>query len=282
MGVDSDQNKKNHKTQTRLEKLQTQKFMLFSLIGTGFAFLIVGSFGMESATIFTNWIFILISAFLVVLSCVSIKIHGTQGNHGKAWIIFTVFTACWFIAELLWTINELYYHKNPFPSEADAFYLAGYPAYFIFSIFYITPVKKAISKKMMLLASLISMTILIPNLYMTFDNNSGESQFAIALGAVYPIADAIVLVPAMLGVTLFFGGKVNFLWSLMLIGILLQVAADTGFQYFSLDDSIYTGHPIDMLFLWTYIVFSFGVYDHIKIFKKEKNDGRYFDQENMR
>ena len=58
--------------------------------------------------------------------------------------------------------------------------------------------------------------------------------------------------------------------SLMLLGVIVDGIADTGFQYFSLDNSIDTGHPIDILFLWSYVLFSFGVYDHIKIFKTKQ------------
>src|SRR5260370_1287652 len=79
---------------------------------------------------------------------------------------------------------------------------------------------------------------------------------------------SIVLIPSMIGVALFFKGKVNFLWSLLLIVMIFEVVADTAFQYFSLDNSYYTGHPVDILFLWSYLLFSFGLYDHIKIFKK--------------
>lgn len=98
--------------------------------------------------------------------------------------------------------------------------------------------------------SLIAVSILIPSLYMTIDNNSDESKFAIILGAIYPIADAIILVPALIGIFLFFRGEVNFLWTLLLIGILFEVIADTGFQYFTLNNSYYTGHLIDILLMW--------------------------------
>jgi hypothetical protein len=272
----------NRKIKTRLEKFQEQKFLLLSLIGSGFAVLIAEYFGKEIATIFTDLIYIPITATLVVLSIVSLRGEGFRGNHGKAWIIFSVFAICWFVAETLWTANELVYHTKPFPSSADFFFLIGYPAYFAFSLFYLRPVIKGISKKMTVIACLIAISVLIPNLYMTINNSSNEDQFAIALGEVYPIADAIVLVPSLLGVALFLGGKVNFLWTLMLIGIFFNVAADTGFQYYSLDNSYYSGHPIDILFLWGFIVFSFGVYNYIKIFKKDGSDHRYLDQENMR
>jgi hypothetical protein len=263
-----------------LQKLEKQRFMLSTLIATGLAMLAAEYFGKNAAMVFTDWIFVPIPGALVVLSILSVKRHGLKGSHGKAWISFAVFSALWFIAEQIWTVLELFYRQQPFPSLADFFYIAGYPAYFVFAILYIKPVKNAITKKMIIASSLIAMAVFVPTLYMTFENNSGEEQFAIALGAFYPVADAIVLVPALIGVSLFFGGKVNFLWSLMLMGIILEVVADTGFQYFSLDNSMYTGHPVDILFLWSYVVLVFGVYDHIKIFKTEKKS--LHDKESLR
>jgi hypothetical protein len=254
--------------------------MLFSLVFTGLAIVIAEFIGKETAIIFTNWIFVPIPGAMLVLSIISAKKHGITGNHGKAWIVFAIFSACWFIAEQVWLVEELFYHQKPFPSEADFFYIAGYPAYFVFAILYLKPFRSAITKKMIVLASLVAVTVFIPNIYWTLENNSGEDQFSVILGASYPIADAIVLVPAIIGIILFFGGKTNFLWSLMLVGILVEAVADTGFQYFSLDNSYYTGHPVDILFLWSYILFSFGVYDNIKVFKSKMKT--YTDTENFR
>lgn len=265
------------KVESRLEKLQSQKYLLISLIASGFGFLVAESIGKETADLFANFIFIPVPASVVILSGVLTKRAGLTGSHGKAWLIFTIFAALWFVAEQVWLVNELVYKEKPFPSSADLFYLLGYPFYFVFSFLYLRPFKNAISKKMIIIASLIAVAVLIPNLYMTFDNNSDESEFAIILGAIYPIADVIVLIPAMIGVVLFFRGKVNFLWSLLLIGIIFEVIADTGFQYFSLDNSYYTGHPVDILFLWSYLLFSFGLYDHIKIFKSSYHKQNTFD-----
>jgi hypothetical protein len=265
---------------TRLEKLKSQKFLLFSLVCTGFAILVAEHFGKETAIVFTNWIFVPIPGAMLVLSIIMAKKHALIGNHGKAWIVFALFSACWFIAEQVWLVEELFYHEKPFPSAADFFYMVGYPAYFIFAVLYLKPFRKSITKKMIILSSLVSIAVLAPSMYWTLESSSDEDQFSIILGAMYPVADSIVLVPALIGVRLFFGGQVNFLWSLMLLGILVEVVADTGFQYFSLDDSMYTGHPVDILFLWSYILFSFGIYDNIKVFKSKMNS--YRDKEDLR
>ncbi len=266
--------------QERLEKLKSQKFLLFSLISTGFAILVAEYVGKKTAMVFTNWIFVPIPGAMLVLSIIFAKKHYISGDHGKAWIAFAIFAACWFIAEQIWLVEELFYDQKTFPSSADFFYIAGYPAYFVFAILYLKPFRNSITKKTILIASLIAVALLVPDLYWTLENNSDEDQFSIILGAIYPISDSIVLVPAIIGVKLFFGGKVNFLWVLMFFGIMLEVIADTGFQYFSLDNSYYTGHPVDILFLWSYILFSFGVYDSMKIFNSKMNF--YRDKNSLR
>ena len=265
--------------QNNFEKLQEQKSLFLCLVIVGLGILVATFFGREVVKIVTDFTYIPVAGTLVVLSVIiSIRFRST-GNHGKAWLLFLGIAISWFIAESTWVVYELIYHQNPFPSYADAFYLLGYPFLFLFSIQYLKPFKKLISKKMIISTSMMAISVLIPNLYMTLDSSSSESKFAIILGAIYPVADSIVLIPAMIGIILFFRGEVNFLWTLLLIGILFEVIADTGFQYFTLDNSYYTGHPIDILFIWSYIMFSFGIYSHIQIFKKIKpvNPKNLFD-----
>src|SRR5579864_9049017 len=151
--------------QTRLEKLRSQRFMLFSLAFTGLAIMIAEYIGKETAIVFANWIFVPIPGAMLVLSIILAKKHGKTGDHGKAWISFAVFSACWFIAEQVWLVEELFYHQKPFPSEADFFYIVGYPAYFIFAMLYLKPFKSLITKKMIIFASLVSIVVLIPSMY---------------------------------------------------------------------------------------------------------------------
>ncbi len=254
--------------QNNLEKLQEQKSLFVCLLVTGMGILLATFLGKEAVKVTTDFTYIPVAGALVFLSIIISTRFRKTGNHGKAWLLFLGTAISWFIAETIWAEYELVYHLNPFPSSADAFYIIGYPFLFLFSIYYLKPFKKLISRKMIFSTSLIAVSVLIPNLYMTIDNNSNESKFVIMLGAVYPVADSIILVPALIGIFLFFRGEVNFLWTLLLIGILSEVIADTGFQYFTLNNSYYTGHPIDILFIWSYIIFSFGVYNHIQIFKK--------------
>ena len=254
--------------QTNLEKSQTKKYLFLSILGIGFIMLIANFVGQEVIKLTTNLLYVPVPGALLVLSIIIAVRFSVKGEHGRAWILFVGAAASWFTAEQIWLVYDLVYQIDPFPSLADFFYLAGYPFLFLFSIYYLKPLKSAISKKTLTYVSLAAMTLLIPSLYMASGQDSQIDDFELALALIYPIADAIILIPALIGVILFFRGAVNFLWSLICVAIILNVVADTGFLITSMDGSYYMGHPIDMLFLWAYILFSFGVYSHIQIFKK--------------
>ena len=239
-------------------------------------------FGKDIAKIVGNSLYLPVAGTAVILSLILAYRFRAKGAHGKAWIIFTAFIVSWFVAEQLWMLYDLVYNIDPFPSTADLFYLTGYPLYFVFMMFYLKPVKKAISKKMLVSTSLISIAMVVPTIYFAIDVGSDMSEFERALAASYPIADAIILVPAMIGMVLFFKGEVNFMWSLMCLAIILNVVADTGFLITNLDDSYYTGGILDMLYLWAYVLFIFGMYSHIKIFKTHSYEKKYYDVEDLK
>ncbi len=268
--------------QTNLEKLQEQKFLLFSLIATGITVLVATPFGKEASALISDWLYVPTSGMAVVLSMIISIRYGIIGNHGKAWILFTVCMVSWFLAEQVWSINELIYHIDPFPSSADYFYVLGYPFMFAFSIFYLRPLRRAISKKMILSAIAISVALVIPTIFIAYETNTDKTQFEVALAVSYPILDALVLCPALIGVTLFFRGEVNFLWTLVCIGIISTVVGDTGFLLAEMNDSYYTGHPADIPLMWAYIFYSFGVYSHILIFKKPQQKTHHTDWEDLR
>ena len=258
--------------QTRFEKINSNKFLLFSLLATGFVMLYANFLDHETRTLISDLIYVPVPGAMLVLSIIIAIRFRMSGKHGKAWVLFALLSVSWFTAEQIWMVEELVYKIDPWPSLADFFYLAGYPFLFAFSIFYLLPLRKAISKKLVITASLVSVAILIPTFSSVYQSNSSASDFEIALASSYPVLDALVLCPALIGISLFFKGEVNFLWTLMCIAIVLNVVADTGFLILTMDDSYYTGHPIDLLYLWAYLLFAFGVYHHIKIFKSHIKD----------
>lgn len=265
-----------------LEKLKAKKYLLISLLATSFVIVIANLFGETPATLVSDWMNLLVTGAVVVLSILAIRKHGRKGNHGKAWIFFAACIVTWFIAERIWMVNELVYHMKPWPSMADFFWIVGYPLYYAFSIFYLKPFKGSITKKILIPAILIPVVILIPALYLTLENDSELNNYEKMLDASYPVADAISLVPAVIGISLFFKGEVNFSWTMLLFGTLSFVVSDFGYLYLTLGNMYYTGHPIDIPYIWAYILFSFAIYSNLKIFRKQDMKNTYHDQESLR
>ena len=66
---------------------------------------------------------------------------------------FTMGLILWFIAELSWTYYELGLGiENPYPSPADAIWLAGYP----FIIYFLFGISKALSRQNFLMIANLS------------------------------------------------------------------------------------------------------------------------------
>jgi hypothetical protein len=113
-----------------------------------------------------------------------------------------------------------------------------------------------------------------------FEKNS--YSFETVLGIAYPVLDTVSIAPIIIGLVLFLRGQVSFLWLCLFIGMLCFVVADYGFLFLSLDEEYYSGHVIDILYLWAYLFFLFGSSNYTKIFRMRTMDKRFNDQEKLR
>ena len=70
---------------------------------------------------------------LVVFSVIlTIKLYKQKHYQSKAFLFFTIGVSCWFIADQIWYLYDYIYNVDPFPSEADIFYIAAYPFFVVF------------------------------------------------------------------------------------------------------------------------------------------------------
>ena len=256
--------------QTNVDKLKANRFLIFSLLATAFIVLIANFFGKHIAITTTDLLFLPLSGTLLILSIIiAIRFKG-KGSHGIGYLCFCGFSTTWFVAELIWAFSEISNQLSTFSLINNLLYLAGYPFLLLFTYHYVKPLGIAVSKKMLGLAALTSIAFLLPTFYAIYSYNPNASLSQILWAGIYPISDAILLFPTVIGMMLFFKGDVSLLWSLMFFAILLNITADSGFFYLDVDKSYYSGNPINILYMWGYVLFSFGLYSHIKVFKKQK------------
>jgi hypothetical protein len=262
--------------QTGLDTVTTKKYLILALVACAFVTLVSNFIGNDVAIFVGNLMYVPVSGALLIMSVLMISRFGMSGNIGLAWVSFGGYAISWFIAEMLWVVQEMYLKIDPFPSSADIFYIVGYPFLLMFFIAYLQPVRLAITKKMLVTSSSLAVGTLIPSMHLALEPSSSSDLLQSILSIIYPIFDAVIIIPALLGVALFFKGQVNFTWTLICLGTISVFVADTAFLFAQNEDSYYTGNPMEIMFYWSYILLTFGVSGHMKLFQRSKQDGAQY------
>ena len=254
-----------------------QRYLFYTLIGITFLFLLANLLDQEKYPLTENWhftdvpYFVLPAIGIILGSILSVMYRG-KGNHGKAWIILTLAIASWYVGELTYVYYNDYDIEDLSTFTSDFFYIGGYPLFFVFGVYYLKARKNVISKKMILCATIVSLSLVIPSLYILFALGKELDTLECIITASYPILDGFVLAPVLVGIMLFFRGQVNLLWTLAFFAILCLVIGDTLYLGSYIDDSYYPGHVSDMFFQWFYTMLLFGFYSHIKLYKKTSQE----------
>ena len=262
---------------TRLDTLENKNYLLLALIGVVVIFLVGNIANQEEFPIaedlyMTDLLYMIFPGIVVVFGLMLVFRYGLRGSHGISWILFTLAIASWYVGEMTYSYDYKYDLEDLSTLTSDFFYIIGYPLFFGFTIFYLKPRKRIISKKMILVSSLVSILFIIPSLYFTFNEEYQLDELTIFLYAIYPILDGVILIPSIIATFLFFRGQVNLLWSLILIATILFIIADTAYLVFSIEETYYPGHPVDILYIWSYILYAFGASSHIRLYKNKKSE----------
>jgi hypothetical protein len=258
----------------------TRVFLLSLLLIVALTVVTANYFGPTYAALTSNFVNLFVTAPLVSISILLLVRDRGRGDLGKAWLCFAVVVILWFAAERIWMVYDLVYESEPWPSEADYLWLAGYPIYFAFTFFYLKPFRNSISKTLVVSTTVTTVMVAAFLANSVFEKNS--YSFETVLGIAYPVLDTVSIAPIIIGLVLFLRGQVSFLWSCLFIGMLCFVVADYGFLFLSLDEEYYNGHVIDIPYLWAYLFFLFGSNNYAKIFRMRTMDKRFNDQEKLR
>ncbi|MEW6588778.1 MAG: hypothetical protein AB1299_06395 [Thermoproteota archaeon] len=253
--------------QTTLDIVLSKKYLVAALVGIAIFNTVSNLISKDFAMVAGNLAYVPVAGSFLGLSILILVRFGISGTHGIAWASFGGYAMSWFVAEMLWIVQELYLKIDPFPSAADIFYLIGYPFLIMFFIAYLQPMRSAITKKMIAASFAFSIGILGISLHFVFSTTTNEDIFELVLATIYPVFDAMVIIPALIGVGLFFKGHVNLMWTLLCLGAISVFAADTAFLIAQNEESYYTGNPMEILFYWNYILLAFGIHNHLNLFQ---------------
>ncbi len=220
----------------------------------------------------TQFAWISVPAYLVstailtgIALLVGIKLHKQKHYQSKAFLIFSVGSVFWFIAEFIWLMYDHVWDGSPFPSEADIFYIGAYPFMTAFLFISLQPILKSVSKNVWLFAIALGAAFLIPSVTAAYDDMLGEDAFPTTIALAYPILGSIQIVPSIVGIMYLAKKGVNFSWMLILFGFIIYGIADTFFLFLELDGTYFDGHPVDLFWLYSYILLTFAFYVRFKI-----------------
>ncbi|AFS81897.1 sensor histidine kinase [Candidatus Nitrosopumilus sediminis] len=195
---------------------------------------------------------------------IAVKLHKQKNPNAKAFVFFALGSVFWFIAEQLWQLYDHVWQGDPFPSEADIFYIASYPCYVIFLLIHLKPTLKSVNRNVWLFAIALSFSFLIPSIMAAYEDMQGEDLFSTSIALAYPILSSVQLVPAIVGIMYLVKKSSHVFWVLIIIGFIMYNIADTYFLFAELDGTYYDGHPVDLIFVYGFIFFIFSLYHRSK------------------
>jgi len=236
------------------------KFLLIFLALSGFVFLAVPILD-EDVGLSVNYIGfgVVPGILLVVLIILSRKLIKNHSRYAKPILLFTIAMANLFVAEQLWTIYEVVLEEDPFPSMADVFYLAAYPFLFGFVILSIKRTIKSIPISIVLFGCFLSVSVLVPTFLFTYELNAEENTLDLIVALSYPVADAILFGLVIISLLVFFKAKMNYFWILIIVGAIMMLVADTIFLHLIFTDQYESTNPVDVLWIWNYVIWIFAV-----------------------
>lgn len=182
------------------------------------------------------------------------------------WVGYSLGMLAWFLGESAWTTYVLLLGVEiPYPSIADAFWLAGYLPFFWALLLQFWPYREELSSREVVLGGIFILglasallVILVPPVL------AEEDLVTQVVSLAYPLLDAVLLVTALPTFILFRKGTFWKPTLAIILGILLSLAGDLLFSLTTLYGAYYDGHPLELLFLWSYLMFALGFYTRLR------------------
>jgi hypothetical protein len=208
----------------------------------------------DNGLYYSNSAAIVTSGAAAVLSAQIIVRQKIKEQIPQLYLALGIAAGLWFAAETIWAYYELVAAiEMPFPSLADAFWLAGYAPFFFFlhGIFRTLAGLAKIKYSTLILIASASIAVLayvMISIHAAADLSSQQGMIIYMVSVAYPIADMVVMIPlVVIFVQLRKGKLLSTPWAYLLIGSVLFLIADVGFAYFSvqtLDDAIWIWNPL--------------------------------------
>jgi two-component system, cell cycle response regulator len=214
---------------------------------TGFAALVAYTFLGERLgpdDIYNRWLYdALILLGLAACATRAVRVQAERG----AWWSLTIGVGAWAIAEQLF--HFVYSGSPPYPSVADVFYLAFYPACYVALLLLLRERFSEFSRSLWLdgaMATLATAAFGAAVLFEVVLRSTHGSTDVIVTNLAYPLGD-ILLLSAVIGIFALTGWRPDRTWVLIGAGLALSAFADAVFLVQTATDSYTQGTLLDVV-----------------------------------
>jgi two-component system cell cycle response regulator len=193
---------------------------------------------------FNRWFYN--ALILLGLSACVLRTVRVRAERG-AWLALSIAVAAWAVAELLF--DFAYGGSPPFPSVADVFYLAFYPACYIGLLLLVRSRLSAFGRSLWVdgaMAAIASAALGAAVLFEVVLRSTDGSTGVIVTNLAYPLGD-ILLISAVIGIFSLTGWKPDRTWGLIGVGLGASAIADGVFLFQSATNSYAEGTILDAL-----------------------------------
>ena len=190
-------------------------------------------------------------------------VHGT-------WLGYTIGVLLRFLSEVSWALNPLLLGFPRHPSIADAFWFASFLPFLAALLLQAWPFREAFSGRdlriSLAITTLTMVTILtiaftVAKEFLTLDFTSQLVALA------YLMLDLLLLFVAVPIVLFFRNGTYWRPFMFIMLGIILNVAGDVFYAMAYLMGTYYEAHPLNLLYVWSYLAVMLGFYERFRQFK---------------
>ena len=215
------------------------------IFAVGVAIVPHGSF---AATAFSD-IASMIAPFLACAACLYAAIKGV-GRSRQAWACIGAACVIYGIGDGIWAFYEVVLRtETPFPSYADAAYLAMIPLMFL-GLVLLSPIARGMASFRTTLDAITVIGAATAGVWQfvmrpTYEASSA-SILAKLVGAAYPAGDLVLFFGLFLVLYRYRGGKAGVVMAVFSAGLAIFMASDVAFAYLTLNDTYATGSIVDL------------------------------------
>lgn len=193
------------------------------------------------------------------------KKFGNSKIFGKAYLVLGLAFVSYFVGEMIYLYLDML-GETPYPAiQADLFYFMFYPLVTLYLIINIRFFRPKLSLKHKILLVLIFPTSGIGYSYITYSVDAINS-FEYFYGLIFMIFASVPLSFSILGATIFNQTVLGSIWRLMTLGIAISTIADILYYFLEIIGEYNGTHPVNTLWMISYMIIFYALYKHIKTF----------------